>query len=148
MGASAAFVRADAVPVAIFDYALVGSGRAVEDSDGDGFVNNTDNCLYVANNQADNGGLETSIPDGRGDACQCGDGDLNGQVRAADVTRLREVLAGVSSDPAAKELCSVSGNTVCDVKDALVLSGAVANPSGGLLPACARAFPPGLPIDP
>jgi alpha-tubulin suppressor-like RCC1 family protein len=148
MGTSAPFVRADAIPVGILDYVLIGSGQAVEDSDGDGYVNNTDNCLYVANNQADNGGLETNFPDGRGDACQCGDGDLNGQVRVADVTRLREVLAGVITDAAAKELCSVSGNTVCDVKDVLVLSGAVANPSSGLLPACARSFPPGLPTDP
>ena len=148
MGASAPFVRADAIPVGILDYTLIGSGQAIEDSDGDGYVNDTDNCLYVANNQADNGGLETSFPDGRGDACQCGDGDLNGQVRQADVTQLRQVLAGVITDPAAKELCSVSGDTVCDVKDVLVLSGAVANPSGGLPPACARSFPPGLPTDP
>jgi alpha-tubulin suppressor-like RCC1 family protein len=148
MGGGNAFVRADAVPVAVFDYTLIGSGETVEDSDGDGFVNNTDNCLYVANDQADRGGLDTSLPDGRGDACQCGDTDHNGEVRTADVAALRQVLAGQTADPVAKELCSVSGSTVCDVKDALELAAKLQNPSGGLSPACARAFPPGLPTDP
>ena len=48
MGTSSPFVRSDAVPVGILDYTLIGSGQAVEDSDGDGFVNNTDNCRVRA----------------------------------------------------------------------------------------------------
>ena len=142
------FVRADAIDVGDNDYALLGSGQAIEDSDGDGFVNNTDNCLYVANDQADRGGLDTSVADGRGDACQCGDANHDGEVRSADVTALRQVLSGQTSDAAAKELCSVSGNTICDVKDVLVLSDTLTNPSAGLPPACARSYPPGLPTDP
>jgi hypothetical protein len=142
------FVRADEIDIGDSDYALIGSGQAVEDSDGDGFVNNTDNCLYVANDQSDSGGLDTALADGRGDACQCGDANHDGQVRTADVAALRQVLSGQTSDTAAKELCSVSGNTVCDVKDVLVLSDTLVNPSGGLPPACARSYPPGLPTDP
>jgi hypothetical protein len=148
MDEDGAFVRADAVPVAAYDYTLIGSGEAVEDSDGDGFVNNTDNCLHVANDQADWGGLDTAIPDGRGNACQCGDGNQDGQVRAADVLALRQVLTGQTANPAVKELCSVSGDTICDVKDVLVIADKLQNPTGGLPPACARAFPPGLPTDP
>jgi hypothetical protein len=148
MGTSDPFVRADTFDVGDYDYSLIGSGQAVEDSDGDGFVNNTDNCLYERNDQADNGGLDTSDADRRGDACQCGDGNHDGEVRTADVMALRQVLAGQTSDLDAKELCSVSGDTVCDVKDMLVLVEKLQNPTGGLPPACARSYPPGLPVDP
>jgi hypothetical protein len=46
-----------------------------------------DNCPAVANlGQADSGGLQGPVPDGDGDACQCGDASGDGLVNAADVS--------------------------------------------------------------
>jgi hypothetical protein len=153
MGTSAPFIFADdydGTPAGLFDYRLIGSGQVVEDTDGDGFVNGSDNCVFVPqSDQADSGGFNTAVPDFRGNACQCGDGTLDGRVMTADVDALREVLAGASSNQSVKELCSVSGDTVCDVKDALVLQDALTLQAPLFDPtACARSYPPGLPTDP
>ena len=44
------------------------------DTDGDGIDDVDDNCPFVANaDQLDRGGVNTSVADGTGDACQCGD---------------------------------------------------------------------------
>jgi hypothetical protein len=147
---SAPFLRSDAGGVGISDYKLIGSGQVVEDTDGDRFVNGSDNCVFVPQlDQADSGGFNTTAPDFRGDACQCGDGTLDGRVMTADVDALREVLAGKPASASVKELCSVSGNTVCDVKDVLVLGDALVQGMPTFdQSACARAFPPGLPTDP
>ena len=66
----------------------------------------------------------------------------------ADVDALRDALAGNASSQSVEELCSVSGNTVCDVKDALVLLVALTEQPTAYNPrACARSFPPDLPPD-
>ena len=47
---------------------------ACPDADLDGLANDLDNCPSVANeDQLDRGGIDTTAPDGIGDACQCGD---------------------------------------------------------------------------
>jgi hypothetical protein len=151
MGTGSPFILSqNLTEVGIYDYTLIGSGQVVEDTDGDRFVNGSDNCVFVPQiDQADWGGFNTSDPDFRGNACQCGDGTLDGRVMTADVDALRDVLAGKPASPSVKELCSVSGDTVCDVKDVLVLQDALDLQAPVFDPrACARSFPPGLPTDP
>jgi hypothetical protein len=147
-GTNKPFVRSDAVPVGSNDYSIIVSGQAIEDSDRDGYVNVTDNCTQWANDQLDTGGFDTNLADGRGNACECGDGSQDGEIRDADVMALRQVLAGQTVSQAAKELCSVAGDTICDVKDMMVLTDQLDSPTGSVSQSCARAFPPGRPTDP
>jgi hypothetical protein len=125
------------------------------DSDGDGISEDTDNCRYAWNGfdsnypllvQRDVGRLvqpgDEQRPDGRGDVCQCGEGNGTGEITDTDLTKLREVLArshitGVDVDERAR--CSVavddeSGNgQSCNIKDLVDLNLALASgsfPSG------------------
>jgi hypothetical protein len=78
------------------------------DSDGDGVPDSLDNCKYRANaDQADSGGVNSSVPDGIGDACQCGDVNNDGTVTSSDVTVLQRALVNLS--PA----FSIGGNAAC-----------------------------------
>jgi len=119
------------------------------DSDVDGISEDTDNCRYATNGlgdvspQSDVGGLAPSDkPDGRGDVCQCGDGDGTGQLTGADLMELRHVVArnGFAGDAAARARCSVSSAATgtetaqsCNIKDLMDLEHALATgsfPSG------------------
>ncbi|MBW2383275.1 MAG: thrombospondin type 3 repeat-containing protein [Deltaproteobacteria bacterium] len=114
------------------------------DADGDGISEDTDNCRFARNGlldpfpQWDSGGLALapadSLPDGRGDVCQCGDSG-NGQVNADDLLIIRQVLA--RNDPVADAdtiaLCSVSAQAIgaedgqsCNIKDLVELELAIA----------------------
>ncbi|MCH7892418.1 MAG: thrombospondin type 3 repeat-containing protein, partial [Gemmatimonadetes bacterium] len=74
--------------------AWIDTGLFALDSDGDGISDEIDNCPRVSNAlQRDTGGLDTLIPDGVGDACQCGDTDESGRVDQADVDTVRWGLA-------------------------------------------------------
>jgi hypothetical protein len=115
------------------------------DSDGDGISEDTDNCRYAANGlaepypQQDLGGLSPSDrPDGRGDVCQCGDGDATGQITAADLLELRQVLArnDAVADKDARARCSVSSVAMgsedgqsCNIKDLVDLQRALSSGS-------------------
>jgi hypothetical protein len=125
------------------------------DSDGDGISEDTDNCRYAWNGfdpsfpllvQRDTGGLampgDLQRPDGRGDVCQCGEGDGTGEITASDVMALRHVLArshvtGIDEDERGR--CSVAindesgDNQSCNIKDLADLDRAVESgsfPSG------------------
>ena len=78
---------------------LIGSwidtGLAVLDSDFDSLSDATDNCPYEPNaTQIDGGGWLSSVPDGSGDACQCGNVRVNGSVGGPDMLQLRMHLTG------------------------------------------------------
>jgi len=111
------------------------------DSDQDGISEDTDNCRYAknglgeANPQRDVGGLSPSDkPDGRGDVCQCGEGDGTGEIDFNDLLALRRVLA--RNDPVldadALARCSVSTAVFgaenaqsCNIKDLMDLERAI-----------------------
>jgi hypothetical protein len=81
-------------------------------------------------------GLDSDRPDGRGDVCQCGEGDGTGQIDSADLVELRRVLA--RNDPVGDEdalaRCSVSTDVEaigaenaqsCNIKDLMDLDRAL-----------------------
>ena len=70
---------------------------ACPDADLDGFANELDNCPHVANaDQLDRGGIDTTAPDGIGDACQCGDVTGNGIVNGQDANAIKRHGLGSS----------------------------------------------------
>lgn len=117
------------------------------DIDLDGVVDSLDNCPFVANaDQLDSGGFNGAPgPDGRGDACECGDANGTGSVEAdelpvSDLQLLREYLVGMH--PSSEELaaiCSVSGDTTCDSADLVVLERALRLPGVGIEARCEAA---------
>jgi len=67
------------------------------DTDGDGIPNASDNCPFVANPSQQN-----TDGDAYGDACECGDVNLDGRVDQADSTLLRNALRGTATLPRAR----------------------------------------------
>ena len=93
----------------------------VADCDGDGVADAADNCPLVANpDQLDSGGVDTTEPDGIGDACQCGDVTDNGIVNGQDANAIRRHALGSEPNPtfAVPGNCDVSGNGSCNGQDA------------------------------
>lgn len=139
------FVEPGGTTIAGDQALLTGSGATGEDFDGDGVQNDTDNCVFTFNPlQADNGGFATTAVDGLGDLCQCGDLDMDGQIQntGSDVSRLRQVVAGLDSDENSLGLCSVSDSPSCDMKDVIVLQRQlVGAPAPPIASACLRAIP-------
>ncbi|MDC0358771.1 thrombospondin type 3 repeat-containing protein, partial [Oligoflexia bacterium] len=91
-----------------------------KDSDGDGVPDYQDNCRYASNPlQKDSGNVVSTLADGIGDACQCGDLDGDGVVTQADGDLLLEALKP-SSAVVVPELqkCQVVGTPACDKQDA------------------------------
>ncbi|MFI5317479.1 MAG: hypothetical protein ACHQ6T_17395, partial [Myxococcota bacterium] len=123
------------------------SGLPAPDGDGDGTCNLGDNCPYVANpTQADDGTVGSAIPDGIGDACQCGDVTGEGVVDASDVFSYRSHLANPAGLPfvgAAAVKCSVAGaiSTDCDILDVVVMQRALLGQAPGIGQVCAAALP-------
>ncbi|MCP4905602.1 MAG: hypothetical protein GY910_11535 [bacterium] len=96
------------------------------DADGDGELDDSDNCEIVSNaDQANSGGFQNDIDndDLDGDACECGDGNDTGEVwetgmeATADVDSIRNYLAQVSSDATTRMKCSAIGTTTCNMAD-------------------------------
>jgi hypothetical protein len=120
------------------------------DLDQDGVLDPVDNCTGLANpDQADRGGLAEAVPDGIGDACQCGDVSDNGRVTATDAALVHRALLrippfgeGIASLHA-PERCDVDRDQDCSAADALHITRALlglVEPLG----ACGAA-PPGVP---
>jgi hypothetical protein len=103
------------------------------DSDGDGYVDSVDNCPNIVNaDQADAGG------NGIGDACQCGDVNLDGFTNVTDAMWIArgKVPSGISGfDYYAR--CEVNGDGFCNVIDALMIARSLIDwiPEGQLCPA-------------
>lgn len=95
------------------------------DSDGDGVADSTDNCPTVSNaTQDDNGGVNSSLPDNIGDACQCGDMNADGKVTNTDAVLIQRHLLGLPS-PFNESLCDVNGDSNCSNTDAVIIKRAV-----------------------
>jgi len=120
-------------------------GTPAPDGDADGFCNASDNCPYVANpSQADSGGIGVAIPDGIGNACQCGDLTGDGIVNQNDVAFYRTSLAsGVPLGGAAALQCSVAGGspTDCNILDVAVMARALLGLQPGVSQVCTAALP-------
>ncbi|MCZ6568666.1 MAG: dockerin type I domain-containing protein, partial [Deltaproteobacteria bacterium] len=99
------------------------------DTDGDGIPDETDNCPFVSNpDQEDDGGIDSSSPDGIGKACQCGDVDGDGSVTGTDGTVIRRCSQGLSpcagGGPellAEPENCDVNGDGSCNITDGTIV---------------------------
>ncbi|MHC4236307.1 MAG: hypothetical protein ACYSUQ_14415, partial [Planctomycetota bacterium] len=116
------------------------------DGDDDSAIDACDNCPFVSNpGQQDDGGLNTTIPDGKGNACQCGDVDDNGMVNEFDVDRFRAFLAnpnGLPLTPEETAKCGViAASSECDILNVTVLRRGIAWLSPGIADACDAASP-------
>ncbi len=118
-----------------------GTNPFIADSDFDSLGDAQDNCPTIPNpQQEDRGGLLSTTPNGRGDACECGDVTDDGIVDGADETLFRSKLAnpGVPFPFAAEVKCSVLGRSQeCDVVDVTVIQRALDGREPGLGATCA-----------
>ena len=111
------------------------------DTDEDTIPDSQDNCTYRANlNQADRGGVNSSVPDGIGDACQCGDQNADGMVTNTDAVLIQRHILGLSS-PFNADLCDVNGDGNCTNTDAVIVKRAVLGLPPGVGQGCAAAVP-------
>ncbi|HXX49025.1 MAG TPA: thrombospondin type 3 repeat-containing protein, partial [Myxococcota bacterium] len=102
--------------------------NAIVDQDGDGLADFQDNCPFEKNpRQRDGGSFASKVPDGIGDACQCGDLSGDGIVDAADVAAYRKFLTRNPFDPsAAARKCKVAPDGgPCSILDVVVLERAL-----------------------
>ncbi len=111
--------------------------RSDDDPDNDGLNNSVDNCPNTPNpNQADTGGIDTLIPDGIGDVCQCGDMNGDGSVTNSDSVLIRRQLLDLSS-PFNASLCDVNGDGNCTNSDSVVIRRAMLGLPPGVAQTCA-----------
>jgi sugar lactone lactonase YvrE len=116
--------------------------QALPDQDGDGVPDSEDNCSAVYNpSNWDRGGLSSPDPDGRGDACECGDASDDGEVSLADFVLIRKFIASggtvLPSRFFAAGKCDVSGDQRCSLADFVKIRRAVAAGSdSGLVRSC------------
>ena len=99
----------------------------VADCDEDSVADTADNCPLVANeNQLDRGGINTTTPDGIGDACQCGDVSGNGVVNGQDGNAIRRQGLGLTPNPTFVKSgnCDVTGSGTCNGQDGNIVRGA------------------------
>ena len=123
---------------------------ALDDCDDDTVAEAVDNCLYAPNTgQADSGGVASSVADGIGDACQCGDVTGNGTVNGQDANAIRRHALGAEPNPlfAVPGNCDVTGNGVCNGQDAnAVKRAALGEPGPTFGQNCHNAL--GIPVPP
>jgi arylsulfatase A-like enzyme len=87
--------------------------RTGGDTDGDGFVNGEDNCLFVPNpDQLDTDG------DWFGDACECGDFNGDGRVNTTDARLIQRCTIG---EIPCSGLCDATGDGICNTADARLI---------------------------
>ena len=96
-----------------------------EDADMDERRNEDDNCIYTANTaQVDSGGMEwldSNLPEGIGDACQCGDTTGDGYIATSEDEDLAGLLSHlVSPDESIEGRCSVDDEESCTIRDVVI----------------------------
>ncbi len=124
---------------------------AAPDRDGDQIADWLDNCPAAFNpSQADRGRVASALPDGIGDACQCGDVNGSGSVTATDallidttILGLAPCLAGPVTQPCLPPglwflsgRCDVSGDASCSTADSMRISRATIGLSPGIVSTC------------
>ena len=135
-----------------------------QDPDGDGICddggpdpctggameNCKDNCPFFPNpGQEDDGGFNTSVADGIGNACQCGDVDCNGRVNTTDGVFIKRSVAGLAPYFSVEGMpcpgnCDVDGNGLCNTTDGTFVKRNVADlPPPGIVTSqlCPNANP-------
>jgi subtilisin family serine protease len=93
----------------LLDAAAAVTRPLVLDSDGDGIPDTTDNCPWYPTRDTSD-----ADRDGVGDACSCGDENLDRVVDVRDLVALNEVIF---NRRAPGILCDANGDGVCDVAD-------------------------------
>ena len=98
------------------------------DTDADGVPDDTDNCLFEFNSdQGDDGGFDSQVPDGIGNACQCGDVTGDGEVDSFDAGWIKRQALNLSAPLfLIPDNCDVTGDGVCNGMDALLVRHAAA----------------------
>jgi hypothetical protein len=115
------------------------------DTDGDGVPDLVDNCPYTYNpDQKDSGGVNTTTPDGIGDACQCGDINGDGIVNLTDNVLFGRALVGLSpyftvAGMPGNAKCDVNGDGSCNLADNTIIARAIAGLGAGIQQACPAA---------
>jgi hypothetical protein len=125
------------------------------DLDADGIEDAADNCPAVSNvSQTDSAGIGSLAPDGRGNACQCGDVSGDGGAQVNDATLIRRAFAGIGPGLARSELCNTSGSgdrrdqdqdglpDDCDLVDLVVLRRALVGLAPGIGTDCGLIHSP------
>jgi len=111
-----------------------------DDPDGDGLGSACDNCANLANpDQGDLFGLG-GVPDGVGDACQCGNIVSGPSLDGQDLEALRQHLAD-QLPLETPELASVGPGIGTDILDAVLLARALQGLDPPLPGFCAAAYP-------
>jgi lysophospholipase L1-like esterase len=115
------------------------------DSDGDTVDDSIDNCVYTPNaGQEDEGGVGEAVPDGIGDACQCGDLNADGVADVLDAVLYERYLAALGPPVSAAATCSVIGGRIdCDRNDVVALRDGLVELTPGVSQVCEAAT--GLP---
>lgn len=110
----------------------VDADLVLDDGDGDGNPGDTrctsgmsvgcdDNCPTVANaTQTDAGGFRTAVPDGNGNACQCGEVSGDGTTNILDSVRIARFLS-LGTPLANPTRCPASLGATCDAANRLRL---------------------------
>jgi bacillolysin len=112
------------------------------DLDVDGIPDALDNCPLERNSdQDDDGGLLSNAANGIGNACECGDLGVDGEIGDPDIAALRDWLARAPAPTPALQRCSVAGGIECDVRDFAVLTRARNGLAPALAQVCAAASP-------
>jgi hypothetical protein len=117
------------------------------DSDGDALADHLDNCPFAFNpEQTDSGGTGMgNLPDGIGDACQCGDVGGDGIVTIADIALLERHLVGLPPGLASPEKCNVvgepgGGDSTCRINDLTIMRRAIAGLRSKVRQICGPAW--------
>lgn len=116
------------------------------DPDGDHIAPaSSDKCQYAYDpEQIDSGGLgASSVPDGIGNACQCGDVNGSGKVTTEDANLIIAFYL-TGGQLAQQDLCDVNGDGPCDQNDYYAVNTAVNNGTGNLQN-CLPSKPANLP---
>lgn len=112
---------------------------AILDIDNDGVADSLDNCPSTPNpDQSDNGGLNSTIADGIGDACQCGDINGDGTITNTDSILIKRFILSLPS-PFRADFCDINGDAQCTNTDAILIQRAILNLPPGIQQTCTAA---------
>ena len=106
---------------------------SVVDTDADGTGQHDDDCPVFANP-----GQEDADLDGRGDACECGDQNLDGRNTVSDLVAINVAIFNPAT---VTPLCDANGDGLCNVNDIIAANVEIFSPTS--TSTCARHPVPG-----